>query len=319
MQSNTYLPTFYDSSYIHQLWKNTIVYSVDFDDPIYCYMKDDYTSMTQNLEKQIKSQKNKIISGQFFLLSINFEAFDKAPYKIQKELAAAYKHEVRMFQKVHHRCIKCQSVSTAKEYLNVRCEKKLYHCMQCRQLNTDMFWKKGCDMMLPVWFNEKDEVQFNIPEELKYLRLGEQLLIQRLSCFIPIVHIKNGLMGIHGHCISFRQDVAEICNILPRTRVNAIKIIKSYKNLDSHGIQDFDLFIIRRDVVLKALKWLKTFHKWYRDDPDLIIRESNLDWMGEKESASLIGIDARTNNLIESKEFDNVMRESDENCEHGKI
>jgi hypothetical protein len=173
------------------------------------------------------------------------------------------------------------------------------------------------DMLLPVWFDDNNEVQFNIPEELRCLRLGEQLLIQRLSCFIPIVHIKNGIMGLHGHCVSFRQDIIEICNILPRTRVNAIKIIKSYNTAGNIGLQDFDMFIIRRDIVLSALKWLKKYHKWYREDPDLIIQESNLDWMQGKQSACLIGTEGVTTNLFENKEFDSLIREHDDENQCG--
>jgi len=126
------------------------------------------------------------------------------------------------------------------------------------------------------------------------------------------------MMGLHGHCVCFRQDIVEICNSLPRTRVNAIKIVKTYKNMDSVGIQDFDVFVIRRDVVLKALRWLKRFHKWYRDDPDLVIQEENLDWMGGKQTASLIGTEAETDNLIEIKEFDTLQREEDDMNHGGK-
>jgi hypothetical protein len=125
-------------------------------------------------------------------------------------------------------------------------------------------------------------------------------------------------MGIHGHCVSFRQDIIEICNVLPRSRVNAIKIIKGYKASDSTMIQDFDIFTIRRNVVMKALIWLKKHHKWYREDPDLVIDESSLNWMGDKESASLIGTDAITSNIYENKEFDTLQREIDDEDDCGR-
>jgi len=318
LQSTAHLPKFYKKEIVYKIWKDTITYSVEFIDPVYFTTENEYNIAISTMEKEINLQKARIEKGQFFLLPINFDTFDQAPYITQCEMAASYGHEVRMFQKIHRRCIKCQGVSTVKEYLKMRCDKDAYHCSQCRQLSSDYFWKKDCDMFLPIWFNEKNEVQYEIPEELQNLRLGEQLLIQRLSCFIPVVHIKNGMMRLHGHCVCFRQDIVEICNSLPRTRVNAIKIVKTYKNMDSVGIQDFDVFVIRRDVVLKALRWLKRFHKWYRDDPDLVIQEENLDWMGGKQTASLIGTEAETDNLIEIKEFDTLQREEDDMNHGGK-
>jgi hypothetical protein len=41
---------------------------------------------------------------------------------------------------------------------------------------------------------------------------------------------------------------------------------------------------------LDALKWLKKHHKWYREDPDLVIDEDNLNWMHGQEEAELTGI-----------------------------
>ncbi len=316
-QSTEHLPSYYNSCEVYHLWKDCISYSVKFTDPIHCHTRDVYLETIRNLNSQINANKKKVQKGQFLLLDIDFDTFDRSSYHKQRELAVAYEHEVNMYQKKHKRCSKCQAVSIVKEYILIRNQNINYHCFQCRQMNIDNFWKMNSDMLLPVWFDDNNEVQFNIPEELRCLRLGEQLLIQRLSCFIPIVHIKNGIMGLHGHCVSFRQDIIEICNILPRTRVNAIKIIKSYNTAGNIGLQDFDMFIIRRDIVLSALKWLKKYHKWYREDPDLIIQESNLDWMQGKQSACLIGTEGVTTNLFENKEFDSLIREHDDENQCG--
>jgi len=147
------------------------------------------------------------------------------------------------------------------------------------------FLKIGCNKLLPVWYDTHGNVHFEVPPELKRSRIGEQLLIQRCSCYVPIVHICNGIMGLKGHCCCFRQGIAEIAYSLPRLRVEAIKIIKMC--VDKQGLENVEAFTVRRSVVINALLWLKTHHKWYRDDPDLIIDESNLSWMNGQEEAAL--------------------------------
>jgi hypothetical protein len=312
------LHNFCDYSDVVDIWKQCIVYSVEFNNPIFCHTQDGYNSTIDSMKKKILNQKRNVEKGLYQKLAINFNEFENSPYLKQKELAVAYAHEVRMFQIKHRRCSKCQSVSIVKGYTKTRNENDKYQCLQCVRLNVENFWKKNCDVMLPVWYNDDYAVQFHVPKELQNLRLGEQLLIQRLSCFVPIVHIKHGMMGIHGNCVCFRQDITEICNVLPRTKVNAIKIIRSYAGKDSHGIQDIDVFVIRKNVVMNALKWLKKYHKWYRDDPDLIIQESNLDWMGNKEEASLIGSEATSSNLVQERVYDSKMREEDDDNLCGK-
>ena len=46
-------------------------------------------------------------------------------------------------------------------------------------------------------------------------------------------------------------------------------------------------FVVRRDKVMRALIWLKKYHKWYKDDKDLIICEENLNWMNGKNECEL--------------------------------
>ena len=317
-RTDTHLPKYYNTTEVHNTWKDCIQYNVDFKDPAYDHIESLYLDNISTMKTNIERQKKKVQKGQFYLLPINFTEFDRSSHDKQKELAVSFSHEVRMFQLTHRRCYKCQGVSIVKEYSNIRNEPNTFQCTQCKKSQICNFYKYDSDMMLPVWYDENNKAQFNVPTELQNLRLGEQLLIQRLSCFIPIVHIKHGIMGIHGNCVCFRQDITEICNILPRTRVNAIKIIKSYTSKDCNGIQDCDVFMIRRDVVLKALKWLKVYHKWYREDPDVIINESNLDWMQGKCEASLIGSEAETSNNCESVEFDSPMHEQDETNQIGK-
>lgn len=68
----------------------------------------------------------------------------------------------------------------------------------------------------PTWVDEYEKTRYDIPPELTSLRVGEQLLIQLYSPYVPIVHIKNGVLGIKGHCISFMKDITEMTIQLPR-------------------------------------------------------------------------------------------------------
>ena len=312
LQRTDHLPPFYNNIEVYELWKECIMYAVTFIDPVNCSTRNIYQDTIESMRHHIKQQKQRFLKGEFFILTINFELFDKSIYQNQKELAVAYAHEVEMFQLRHKQCIKCKGVSLVKEYIKYRLGNNQHHCSTCTRLCIDDFWKLNTDGMLPVWYDDEDKVQFHVPPELQNLRLGEQLLIQRLSCFVPIVHLKHGIMGLHGNCVCFRQDISDICNVLPRTRVNAIKIIRSYSKKDEYGLQSIDTFTIRKDVVLRALRWLKRYHRWYRDDHDVIIQESNLSWMGGNVEASLLGTDAETTNYIDENVYDSNMRVQDD-------
>ena len=309
---------FYNEKDVLDVWKQCIQYLVPFRDPIHDHIEQLYKENIIIMTQKINQQKLKVARGTFFFLPIDFTCFDQSSLKVKKTLASMYAHEVRMFQRRHKKCYKCQGVSIVKDYTSLRYENNTYQCSSCRHLPMTSFWKQNSDMMLPVWYDDNHNVHFEVPCELQNLRLGEQLLIQRLSCFVPIVHIKHGTMGIHGNCVCFRQNTAEICNILPRTRVNAIKIIRSYKSKDFSIGQNYDIFVIRKDVVMQALKWLKKDHRWYRDDPDLHIDESNLDWMGNKNEAQLINIQAETSNSVNSTEYDSLMHEQDDEDQNGE-
>ena len=82
----------------------------------------------------------------------------------------------------------------------------------------------------PVWYlvdddgnyvldeNGKKEIQYHIPEELACLTMYEKLLIRRCANFVPSVHLRNGIFGINGHCVTFPQDITEMCDELPQRK-----------------------------------------------------------------------------------------------------
>jgi hypothetical protein len=86
--------------------------------------------------------------------------------------------------------------------------------------------------VLPTWTNDQGRVMFEIPVELSSLTIAEKLLIQRVSPLIPVIHIKNGIMGSRGHIVSFFQDISSISKILPRlpSEISIIKVIRDRKN-----------------------------------------------------------------------------------------
>jgi hypothetical protein len=256
-----------------------------FLDPIVTNTESDYKSVCDRMRKSINDERASEVSGLKRFLPFNQVYFDSLSYEDQREYSICHKHELAMFQLGHKKCYKCLSVSLMKNYSQCKNDSNLFLCSECKQKDDTVFYQKDCNRLLPVWYDESGAVQFELPTELKDLRLGEQLLIQRFSCYVPLVHIRNGVMGLKGHCCCFKQEISEICNSLPRTNVNAVKVVKSIR--DSLGNNMTKAFFIRREKVMDALKWLKKYHKWYREDPNLVIDENNLQWMNGADECEL--------------------------------
>ena len=147
--------------------------------------------------------------------------------------------------------------------------------------------------MLPTWTDENGNTQYNIPEELEGLSIAEIHLIQRVSPLVPLVHIKNGTLGIKGHVCSFLQDVNEVATRLPRlpTEVKAVKMIRSYNG--SSEVNNVKVFIVNRHRVMRALCWLVRFHRDYKrayECGELTIDPSSLDWMDGNDETTLPSI-----------------------------
>lgn len=139
----------------------------------------------------------------------------------------------------------------------------------------------------PVWYrrDEHGEIimgpdgkpvpQYDIPQVLTDLTMAEKLLIRRYAPFIPTQHIRNGVYGIKGHCVTFPQDITGVCNELPRQQKSVVTFIRHLSNKD-HTESLPKQLKVRRDKVLNALRWLKIHHVGYHS---ITILESNLDWM----------------------------------------
>ena len=84
---------------------------------------------------------------------------------------------------------------------------------------------------------------------------------------------------------AFPQEISQVCNELPRLPSNC-SVVKYIKETKSRVIGDISvkIFRIRKANIIAALQWLKKYHIGYRD---IIILETNLNWMGDKTEMTL--------------------------------
>ena len=187
--------------------------------------------------------------------------------------------------KLHHkRCKSCRQVSlnldlaTRGDYVG--------YCGACRKMTNKNFYHD--EKLLPIWFDDDGTPIYTVPFQLQGLSTAEKLLIQRISPFVPLHHLKNGLMGLTGHVCAFEQDLDGFLSTLPRKHDNVtmMKVLKSMKaEIGSDKALVTKAYRVRRKKVLRALIWLKKYCSEYSD---ISIDESNLDWI-EGEEAQLEG------------------------------
>ena len=184
----------------------------------------------------------------------------------------------------HSRCDICRCISIQLKVTRNRIDKvgRCSTCIARKSLRHRNGQQEGLPTHLPIWMNEHGVPQFHVPDELSKLSEGEKLLIQQAAPYVPMVHLKHGMYGSQGHVCSFPQQINEVCKVLPRKKVQAVKVIKNFKR--KNGEKDELTFMIRRQVVLDALHWLKRYNRLYSD---ITIVENNLDWMQGKETMVL--------------------------------
>jgi hypothetical protein len=161
-------------------------------------------------------------------------------------------------------------------------------CKRCKKMPDGNFWLEK--KYHPVWYeNNSDgnpilsDPKYHIPQELQCLSMAEKLLIRRYAPIIPSVHMKHGYFGSKGHCITFPQDLTEICSELPQRKETVITFIRYLGKKDKSAVYPKHM-LVNRERVLTALKWLKSHNSCYKD---ITIQESNLEWMGDSNVANL--------------------------------
>ena len=168
-----------------------------------------------------------------------------------------------------------------------------YICPSCTRRKDPTYYTDN--NLHPVWYLVDDEgnyvlddngnkaAQYNIPETLSCLSMYEKLLIRRCANFVPSVHLKNGVFGLKGHCVTFPQDITEMCNELPQQKDTLLTFIRNIGNKDTNSIFPTSLRVNRLKVV-NALKWLQKHNPFYAN---IKIMERNLDWMEGAEEVNM--------------------------------
>ena len=143
--------------------------------------------------------------------------------------------------------------------------------------------------------NGDKEIQYHILEELACLTMYEKLLIRRCANFVPSVHLRNGIFGINGHCVTFPQDITEMCDELPQRKETLLTFVRNIGNKDTDNVFPTSLRVNRNKVV-NALKWLQKHNPFYRN---IRINEDNLNWMNGAEEVNM-GSDGIVLNMKET-------------------
>ena len=243
----------------------------------------------------------------------------KVPQKQQQIFDEAVQAFEDKCQSLSHFCCDCCKMTGIT--LRPSYKSKLV-CSTCQASHAN---KEDMIKDLPIWYDKNGKVQFNLPTQLQRLREGEKLLIQQVAVYVPLLHLKDGQIGSRGHVCSFVQDISKICTVLPRLpdNVQFVKVVKKY--LQEGGQIASKMFVIRKKVVLDALKWLKEYNVEYAN---IQIQESNLDWIennvAQELPATLIQMDdeAATNNSpasvdmgpCETQTLSGLQKDSDDAC-----
>jgi len=185
----------------------------------------------------------------------------------------------------HHHCMSCRQVR-----INIHINKKGPFkgcCQHCARNKTDLYYflKRNC---LPVWRKGKRKtVQFQLPECFQDLSYAEKMLIQRVSPFVPLHHVRNGTYGLKGHVVAFEQNIEGFLRRLPRKKndVTILKVMQTVRAEIGGNGTSLKEFKVRKAKVIEVLEFLKEHSSVYND---IEIDESALDWI-EGEEAYLEG------------------------------
>ena len=117
----------------------------------------------------------------------------------------------------------------------------------------------------PIWKNENDRPQYLVPKELKALTLQEELLIQKNSPYIPVVHVHQGSLGLKGHCIMFERKSKGDVSKLPRCVSDTVCFMRQYGSKSNGKDQKQMSVKVNKSAVITSLTMLKNIHKSYKD------------------------------------------------------
>ena len=172
-------------------------------------------------------------------------------------------------------------------------DKLMYEFKSCKKRAEPDYYIKN--NLHPVWYLFDDDgnyvldesgdkvVQYHIPEELACLTMYEKLLIRCCANFVPSLHLKNGIFGLNGHCVTFPQDITKMYDELPQQKETLVTFVRNIGNKDTYNVFPTSLRVNRLKVV-NALKWLQKHNPFYRN---IKIKEENFDWMNSTEEVNM--------------------------------
>ena len=93
-----------------------------------------------------------------------------------------------------------------------------------------------------------------------------------------------GTYAIRRHCVTFPQDITDICDTLPCRKESIFTFIRNSGNKETKNSFVKQLRV-RKDYVTVALKWLNHHHTGYTD---ITIVEEFFDWMGGENGVNIV-------------------------------
>ena len=265
---------YYDAKVVDYLWFECINHSYILPrekDPFWASTRKEYEKRMDLLTRCVNKYKRENLPNRK-CRNLNQRLFQKSSYYKQNFLIQTFVFENCMDDVDMKFCQSCLTKMIIAD--NKGDKTQCTHCNNNNLTHEEMLEKQ----MLPVWRDKDGTVHYDVPEELKDLRFGEQIMIQRFSPYIALKHIRSGSFGLKGHSCCFAQDIDEVCDVLPRKKEHLIQVIKQFRTVNENDNDDpeYSTFVIRRDKVLNALKWLKAHNSEYEN---INISTENLNWM----------------------------------------
>jgi hypothetical protein len=107
--------------------------------------------------------------------------------------------------------------------------------------------------VITYWIDKYGSRNVDVPQELRDLTFAEKQLIALASAHISLIHLKNGILGSRGHCISVEQNISELFLVLPRKPgdLDVLNVIRSGRSSDQEVYER--VFKVGRQKFLAAL------------------------------------------------------------------
>ena len=112
-------------------------------------------------------------------------------------------------------------------------------------------------------FIDNDMTFAPVPDELRDLSIGEELLIARVQMALPVQRLRHGGLASKGHVCFFMKKMEGIAYVLPRLREDITTVRLRIRG--DEGADDAKVYRVRRKRVQEALVYLKANHEFYRD------------------------------------------------------